>query len=109
MADDIRPRVRVPDTVKKGEVFEVRTLITHPMESGQRKDSAGKLVPRRIIHTFVCTYNGREAIRMGLEAAMSANPFISFFLRATDSGTLEFTWQDDDGAVYKSSHTLTVG
>lgn len=108
MAEAIRPRIKVPDTVQKGEAFEVRTLVTHPMETGQRKDASGKLIPRKIIHTFVCTYNGREALRIAFEPAISANPFISFYLRAGESGTLEFLWQDDDGTVIKASHALTV-
>ena len=48
MADDIKPRLRVPTTAKKGEVIEVKTLITHPMENGQRKDAAGNVIPRQI-------------------------------------------------------------
>ena len=49
MADDIKPRLRVPTSAKKGEVVEIKTLITHPMETGQRKDSDGKIVPRLIV------------------------------------------------------------
>lgn len=49
MAKDVRPRVRVPKTAKPGEVINLKTLISHPMESGQRKDADGKLIPREII------------------------------------------------------------
>jgi len=101
-------RIRLPATIKKGDVFEVKTLITHIMESGQRREADGKLVPRRIIKQFACSYNGQEVIRADWFAAISANPYFSFYLRAAESGTLEFTWLDDDGSVYRQTQTITV-
>jgi sulfur-oxidizing protein SoxZ len=102
------PRIRLPQTIKKGEVFEVKTLITHVMESGQRRDSAGKVIPRQIINKFTCSYNGREVVRMDLAPAIAANPFITFFVTATESGTLDFAWTDDDGTVFKDTQKITV-
>lgn len=101
-------RIRLPQTVKKGEVFEVKTLITHVMESGQRRDAAGKAIPRKILNKFSCTYNGKEVLRMDLAPAIAANPYIAFFVTATESGTLEFAWTDDDGTVFKQSAKVTV-
>lgn len=95
MADDIKPRLRIPATAKKGEVIEIKTLITHPMESGQRKDNDGKLVPRMIVNALKATYNGKPVIDIKLEPAVAANPYMSFFLRVEESGTLKFTWTDD--------------
>ena len=108
MADDIKPRIRVPASPKKGEVIEIKTLITHPMESGQRKDSAGKPIPRNIVNTMSVTYNGKPVMQAKLEPAISANPYVSFFLRVEESGTLAFTWKDDDGAEHKAQHKITV-
>lgn len=101
-------RIRLPQSVKKGEVFEVKTLITHVMESGQRRDASGKVIPRQILNKFMCNYNGKEVIRIDLAPAIAANPFIAFFVTATESGTLDFAWTDDDGTVFKETHKITV-
>jgi sulfur-oxidizing protein SoxZ len=108
MAEHVRPRVKAPATAKKGEVMEIKTLISHRMESGQRKGKDGKLIPREIINTFTCTYNGKTVFKAKLEPAISANPFFSFFVKATGSGTLDFAWVDDDGSVYKAQRKITV-
>jgi sulfur-oxidizing protein SoxZ len=102
------PRVRAPGTVAKGEIFEIKTLITHPMETGLRKDSAGKPIPRKIIHAFSCRYNGELVFSVDLHEAVSANPYLEFYARADTSGTLEFTWHEDGGAVYTTRHPLTA-
>jgi sulfur-oxidizing protein SoxZ len=102
------PRVKVPEEVKKGEVFEIKTLIPHQMESGQRKDKAGKVIPRMIINKFVCKYNGDVIFSVDLQPAISANPYFSFYAVATDSGELEFTWVDDQGKVYKTTAKIKV-
>ncbi len=108
MTSDIKPRIRVPQGIKRGDVVEIKTLITHPMESGQRRDADGKTVPRMIVNRMAVTLNGRQVFEARLEPAMSANPYLSFFLKCTQSGNLEFTWTDDNGGLYKSSHPLTV-
>lgn len=102
------PRVKMPATAAKGEVFEVKTTIDHDMESGQRKDSSGKPIPKKIINKFVCTYNGKEVFRSDWQTAISANPYLSFFLSATESGTVELSWHDEGGEVYKASQAITV-
>ena len=102
-------RIRLPAAIKKGEVIEVKTLVTHPMESGQRRDAAGKIIPRKILNKFVCTYNGKEVFRADLWPAISANPYLAFFIAASDSGTLDFAWTDDDGSVISESAKITVG
>jgi sulfur-oxidizing protein SoxZ len=101
-------RIRLPAAIKKGDVVEVKTLVTHVMESGQRRDAKGQLIPRKILNKFVCTYNGKEVFRADLAPAISANPYISFFITAGDSGTLDFAWTDDDGSVVKESTKITV-
>ncbi|MCK6454421.1 MAG: thiosulfate oxidation carrier complex protein SoxZ [Alphaproteobacteria bacterium] len=102
------PRVKVPEKVKKGEVFEIKTLISHPMETGQRKDGDGKVIPRMIINKLVCRYNGEEVFAAELAPAISANPYLSFFTQATASGRLEFAWTDDAGRTYTHTAQLTV-
>lgn len=108
MAEDIKPRIRVPSTAKKDEIIEIKTLISHPMESGQRKDSQGKTIPRKIVNKMTVTYNGKPVFEAKLEPAISANPYISFFVKATENGEFAFTWTDDDGSVYKATQPITV-
>ena len=103
-----KPRLKVPKEAKKGEIIEIKTLIPHVMESGQRKDKDGKTIPRKIINRFVCRYGGQVVFSVDLHEAISANPFIEFYLRATDSGRLDFVWEEDGGGVYRLVHELSV-
>lgn len=102
------PRVRVPANAKKDELIEVKTLISHEMESGQRKDSAGKTIPRKIINTFTAEFNGKKVFEATWHPAISANPYQSFFFKAAESGEFTFKWKDDDGSVYETKNKLTV-
>jgi len=104
-----KARVKVPKKAKKGEVFEVKTLISHKMESGQRKDKkTGKKVPRMVINKFVCSYNGKDIFTSDWHPAVSANPYMAFYVKAEASGSLDMTWTDDSGAVFKKSAKITV-
>ncbi len=94
-----RPLINVPKTVRRGDSFEIRILIAHPMESGQRRDEYGKQIARDIIHSFLCTYAGEEVFRADFFPAIAANPFLAFTARAVETGRLVFTWTDDHGAV----------
>lgn len=101
-------RVRVPPKAAKGEVIEIRAVITHPMESGQRVNELGKRVPRKILNRFVCSYNGTEVFAADWFPGVTANPYLSFHTVATESGTLTFAWIDDDGTVYSDSAKIEV-
>jgi sulfur-oxidizing protein SoxZ len=103
-----RALIKVPPRARKGDIIEIKTLISHPMESGQRRDNAGRAIPRDIIHGFVCTYNGEEVFRAELFPAIAANPFLSFCTVATESGTLVFSWTDDEGNVQTESARIEV-
>ncbi len=100
--------IHVPAEAKKGEVFEVKTLISHRMEPGVRRDNMGRLLPRDIINRFVCTYNGEEVFRADLFPAIAANPFITFFTAATESGEMVFQWTDDHGVTQTETARITV-
>jgi len=102
------PRVRFPQEARSGEIIEIKTLISHEMETGFRKDQTGATIPRRLINKFTAKFNGKEFLSVDWYTAVSANPFQSFFFRAKESGTFEFTWKDDDGSEYKSTHELKV-
>jgi sulfur-oxidizing protein SoxZ len=102
------PRIQVPDIATKGEDFSVKCLISHPMETGLRHDDQGGVIPRKIINKFVCRYDGVEVFSVDLHESVAANPFIEFYLRATDSGSLEFIWEEDGGGVFQLEHQLVV-
>jgi len=91
-----RAIVSMPKQAKRGEVLEIKTLAQHPMETGFRRDADGKRVARNAIHSLACRYNGAEVFRATLSTGIAANPFLRFFLRAGESGDLDFWWLDDD-------------
>ena len=107
--DNVKPKVRVPKTAAAGDVIALKTLISHPMESGQRKDADGNVIPRQIINRFTCDFNGENVIDVTMEPAISTNPYFEFETKVPESGTFTFTWYDDDGDVYTESQDITVG
>lgn len=103
-----RVLINVPAKAKRGEVVELKTLISHPMESGYRVGPNGVPIPRDIITLFTCAYNGEEIFRAELSPAIAANPFIAFFTTATESGTLTFQWSGDNGFSTIETAAITV-
>ena len=108
MADNVTPRVRVPRDAAAGESIVIKTLISHPMDSGQRKDGDGNLIPRSIINRFTCEFNGQSVVDVTLEPAISTNPYFEFQSLVPESGTFTFTWYDDDGSVYTDTKDIAV-
>ena len=103
-----KPRVKAPATAARGEIVPVRTLISHAMESGLRRDKTGALIPRRIINAFSCRFNGDPVFACDLFPAISANPYMAFTMTATQSGELVFRWKDDTGAVLEEKRRIEV-
>ncbi len=103
-----RALINVPANVKRGDVIEIKTLISHTMETGFRPSDMGKPIPRDIITDFICRYNGEEIFRADLFPAISANPFFTFTTIATESGTLTFEWTGDNGFSATESAKITV-
>ncbi|GIX13738.1 MAG: hypothetical protein KatS3mg118_1697 [Paracoccaceae bacterium] len=103
------PRVKVPKSASAGEVITIKTLINHQMESGQRKDSSGNVIPRKIINRFACTFNGQEVISVDIDPAVSANPYFEFQAKIPEAGEFVFTWVDDDGTVYEERKEIAIG
>jgi sulfur-oxidizing protein SoxZ len=100
--------INVPARAKRGEIIEIKTLMSHIMETGYRRTADGVLVPRDIITGFACRYNGVEIFRADLFPAIAANPFISFFTVATESGKFEFEWIGDKGFTETASAAISV-
>ena len=105
----IKPRVKVPGSVAAGEVFTVKTLINHDMESGQRKDKSGNKIPRKILNKFEATFGGEAVFTADLETAISTNPYIEFSMKIAAAGDLTMKWTDDDGSVYEASESIAIG
>jgi sulfur-oxidizing protein SoxZ len=103
------PRVQVPSAAAKDEIFQIKALIGHQMETGLRRDDQGNVIPRKIINKFFCRYNDVVVFGVDLHEAVAANPYIEFYLRATESGRLEFVWEEDGGGVYSLAHHIMVG
>ena len=100
--------VTVPKQAKRGQVIEIKTLAQHAMETGFRRTQYGVPIPRDIIRSFACTYNGVEVFRLALHPAIAANPLIAFTTVATESGTLEFKWSGDNGYEVTETARITV-
>ena len=109
MASGVKPRVKVPKSASAGEDIVIKTLISHPMESGQRKDSSGNKIPRSIINRFTAEYNGKMVIDVTMEPAISTNPYFEFVAKVPEAGEFKFTWYDDDGSVYEESKAVEIG
>jgi sulfur-oxidizing protein SoxZ len=100
--------INVPASAKRGDVIEIKALMSHIMETGYRHTETGEVIPRNIITSFTCHYNGVEVFRADLFPASSANPFLSFFTVATESGAFEFRWVGDRGFQETASANITV-
>ena len=103
MSDPMRIRAQV-----QGGGAVVRVLMSHEMETGLRKDADGKLVPRLIVSSLAVTYNDKPVLNATLEPAISANPYLSFFVRVEESGTLKFRWTDDNKQSWTAESKIEV-
>jgi sulfur-oxidizing protein SoxZ len=103
-----RALVNIPKSAKRGQVIEIRTLISHGMETGYRPGPNGAIQPRDIITRFTCAYNGVEVFSAELHPAMSANPYLVFTTVATESGTIALTWAGDNGFTQTEIATIEV-
>jgi sulfur-oxidizing protein SoxZ len=82
----------------QGDVADVRVLMAHPMETGQRKDAAGKLVPLHFIQTITAQLNGKTVFSADVSQAVSRNPVFAFKVKGAKAGDkLSITWQDNTG------------
>jgi sulfur-oxidizing protein SoxZ len=93
MADPMKIRATV-----KGDTAEVRVLMVHPMETGQRKDSSGAVIPLHFIQEVQVRVNGKVALEGQVSQAVSRNPVFSFKLKGVKAGDkLEIAWLDNKG------------
>jgi len=108
MASGVKPRVKVPKSAAAGSAITIKTLISHKMESGRRKDADGNLIPRSIINRFTAEFNGQSVIEVMMEPSISTNPFFEFDATVPEAGEFKFTWYDDDGDVYEATKPIAM-
>ena len=93
MGDQIKIRAQI-----QGDVTEVRILMQHPMETGQRKDDKGQTLPAQFIQSFTVSLNGKPIIDGQLNTSISKNPLFTFKARGVKGGDkLAVTWVDNTG------------
>lgn len=105
---EIVARVQVPPQARRGEVVDVKVLISHPMESGFRADAEGRLLARDIIRRFACTSEGETIFAADFFPSIAANPYLAFAVRVDATLSLEFEWIGDNGFAHRESATIQV-
>lgn len=100
--------INAPKTAKKGELVEIKALVLHQMESGFRAGTNGRIIPRNIIQRFTASWNGKELLDMNMSSAIAANPFVSFFAVASESGRIVLRWTGDNGFQVEESVAIAV-
>lgn len=104
-----RAVITLPAVVQPGQAFEVRATVAHAMETGYRDDDAGARLPRDLVRRVECRLDGELVFAADLFAAVSANPYLSFWMQATQSGELSFVWRGDNGFEHREVRRLAVG
>ena len=110
MADIGKVRVRIPATIKAGDVIRVRSLVIHPMERIER-DARGKIIDKKYnyITRVTVTYLGKTVVSFDTTQSVSENPFFAFAFKATDPGKLAVTFHDTLGATYEGTADIKLG
>ena len=103
MADPMRIRAQA-----SGDKANVRVLMTHEMESGQRKDAAGQLVPAWHITEVSAALNGKPVLAAEWGPAVSKNPFLQFVIKGAKAGDkVAVTWKDNKGDTRTDEATVS--
>ncbi len=108
LSDLTTARIAIPQSIRAGDVIEIKTLITHPMESGFRLDSMGKPIARNILTAFECLFDNERVFHAELKPGIAANPYLSFHARVDHSGTFRFIWTEQTGATFEESRDVQV-
>lgn len=101
-------RILVPKAIRKGDIVTLKAILSHPMETGYRREINGAVIARDIVRRFSCSQAGEIVFAAEFFPAIAANPFVAFTLVAGESGPLVFEWQGDHGFVHRETVMLTV-
>ena len=103
MADPMRIRAQM-----QGDKAVVRVLMSHEMETGQRKDSAGKVIPAWHISEVTATHNGKPVLSAEWGPGVAKNPFLQFTLKSAKAGDkVAITWKDNRGETRTDEATVS--
>jgi len=103
MADPMRIRAQ-----SAGDKATVRVLMSHEMETGQRRDGSGNLVPAHYISNVEAKHNGKSVMTAQWGAAVSKNPFLQFSVKGAKAGDkIAITWVDNKGATRTDEATVS--
>jgi hypothetical protein len=103
------PRVKLPVSVRPGEVFEIKTLLAHPMQTGRQTDLAGAPLPRLVVDRFACTASGSILFSAEFGTGVAANPYLAFRARLERSAELHFVWTEESGRAFETTQVVAVG
>ncbi len=104
-----KTRIKLPEKTAVGDVIEIRALINHVMETGNRKDAAGNIIPRNIVKSLTVTFGSVTVFKAEFGPGISSNPFVAFHMRVPGPGEFVFTWEDDGGVKTVERTPLFVG
>lgn len=102
----IRALLHAPERAAAGSIVELRTSVAHPMETGYRRGSDGKLLPRLLLRRIEARFEGELFFAAELHAAIAANPFLAFHLRLPRSGTLNVRYRGDEGFAHEEQRRI---
>ncbi len=102
----LRALLHAPAQARVGDVVEIRATAAHAMETGYRRGSDGDIQPRNLLRQVLATFNGQPVFSAEFHAAVSANPYVSFWLRVPGSGQLLVRWVADGGITHEMKHEL---
>lgn len=103
-----RAVITLPTSVVPGQAFEVRATVAHAMETGYRNDDAGNRLVRDLVRRFECLLDGEPVFSADLFAAVSANPYVSFWMQVPQGGELSFVWRGDNGFEHREVRRLVL-
>ncbi|MCY4746325.1 thiosulfate oxidation carrier complex protein SoxZ [Pelomonas sp. UHG3] len=103
-----RAVITLPAVIRPGEAFEVRATVAHAMETGYRTGDDGARLPRDLVRRFECRLDGELVFAADLFAAVSANPWVSFWLQVSGPGELSFVWRGDRGFEHRETRRLPL-
>ena len=110
MADSpkVHSLIHLPELILKGQPFEVRCTLGHPMENGMRADANRIIVPRNLVTRFECRQDGVLVCSVDLYSAIAANPYLAFWVQADTQCTLTFEWLGDNGFMHRESRAVVL-
>lgn len=103
MTDIGRIRIRLPSSIRAGDVVRARVLVMHPMEIVQRRDGKPVDLNYNFINRMIVSYLGREILQAETTQSISENPIFGFAFRVTAPGPLRVTFLDTQGGTYEST------